>query len=521
LFVDRAQATGTDFRLDEVNTRIVGEICVRLDGLPLAIELAAARVRVLSPRALLSLLKDRLSVLTGGAQTLPRRQQTLRATLDWSNSLLAPAEQALFRRLAVFVGGWTMEAAEAVCSQGQGSPLSVLDGLEKLARASLVQVVEMEQEARFQMLETVREYALERVEASGELEAVKRAHATFFLALAEQAEHELMGSEQRAWLGQLEREHDNLRAALRWSVECRQVEHGLRLGGALWRFWQTHGHLTEGRARLMELLGLTQAGILATQRTVARATALRGAGALAWRQGDYSAAWSLHAESLAISRELRDRRGIAFSLNSMGLVPMDQGDYATARSLFEESLAIFRELRDRWGIAYALEGLARVATIEGQAARALRLAAAAAKLRQAIGAPLPPAELEQHKRALQRAEQALSQQERTAAWAEGATMPLEQALDEALALEPTVPSGAKPTPPGGARPGQAGPLTPIEFEVAALLARGLTNRQIAQVLVISEKSAGIHVEDIVGKLGFQSRAQVAAWITERQLQRSP
>jgi len=558
LFVDRASARLSNFRLDSANTRIVAEICVRLDGLPLAIELAAARVQVLPPRALLARLTDPLSVLTGGAQTVPTRHQTLRATLDWSYSLLGPAEQALLRRLAVFAGGWTLEAADVVCADDQGSPLNVLDSLEKLARASLVRVMETEPEARFQMLETVREYGREQLVAHGALDAARHRHATFFLALAERAEPELMGPDQLAWLDHLEREHDNLRAAMRWSVESGEVEMGLRIGGALWHFWQMHGHLTEGRLCLMELLELTPTGTSSMPRTSARTNALHAAGSLAWQQGDYASARSLYAESLGIARELEDRRGIAHALNSLGILASDQGDfpaarslyaeslriareledrreialslnnlgvvaqrqgdYAVARSLYEESLAIKRELGDRRGIAmslgnlgivtqrdgdyagarslyeeslaiqremgdrrgiahqldslgevaclqgdyalanschkeglaivrelgvrrgiaYALEGLARVAATEGRAERALRLAGAAAGLRQAIGAPLPPEEQEQHQRTLQKAVWALGEQASKAAWGEGQTMPLDQALDEATAVELTV-----------------------------------------------------------------------------------
>ncbi|OGG56550.1 MAG: hypothetical protein A3F84_22560, partial [Candidatus Handelsmanbacteria bacterium RIFCSPLOWO2_12_FULL_64_10] len=379
LFIERALAVRPDFAVTNENAPAVAEICHRLDGLPLAIELAAARIRLLPPQAMLARLGRRLPLLTGGARDLPARQQTLRNAIAWSYDLLDAGEHTLFRRLAVFVGGFTLEAAEAVCRElsvgaVREPPLQVidvdgLDGLESLVSKSLLRQEEVAGEPRFIMLETIQEYALERLTESGEAEAMRRQHAEYFLALAEGAETELRGPQQALWLNRLEEEHDNLRAALRWSIERGEAEQGLRLGGALWRFWEVHGYLTEGRERLAGLLTLTGT----SGRTAARAKALNGAGVLASRQGDYAAARALHEESLAIRRTLDDKQGIAWSLNNLGLVAADQGDYAAARALHEESLAIRRTLDDRQGIAASLNNLGLVVANQGDHARARAL----------------------------------------------------------------------------------------------------------------------------------------------------
>jgi len=267
LFIERALAVKPDFAVTNDNAPAVAEICRRLDGLPLALELAAARIRLLPPQAMLARLERRLPLLTGGARDLPARQQTLRNAIAWGYDLLGPGEQTLFRRLAVFVGGCTLEAAEAV----GGGAVEVLDGIESLVGKSLLRQEEgVGGEPWFAMLETIREFALERLEESGEAEAIRRQHAAHYLELAEQAESALKGSQQMAWLEQLEREHDNLRAALRRSVERGEAEYGLRLGGALGRFWWMHGYLIEGRAWLTALLALPGA----SSSTAARALAL-------------------------------------------------------------------------------------------------------------------------------------------------------------------------------------------------------------------------------------------------------
>jgi predicted ATPase len=368
LFIQRVLAVRPDFAVTNENAPAVAEICHRLDGLPLAIELAAARVRLLPPQAMLAHLDRRLPLLTGGARDLPARQQTLRRAIDWSYDLLAEAEQALFRRLAAFVGGCTLEAVEAVCNGAGDLQVDALEGVASLVDKSLLQ-----QEAqpdggpRFRMLETIREYGLERLEASGEAEGTRGRHAAFFRALAEQAEPELLGPQQAAWLARLEPEYDNLRAALAWSAERGEAETGLCLGGALWRFWAVRGHLGEGRERLAGLLAL------APMRTAARAKALNAVGYLALWQGDYAAAQALHEEGLAIGRELGDRQGIAWSLNNLGLVARLRGDYATARTLCAEALVTYRALGDRTREAFVLNHLGRVAYYQGDHAQARAL----------------------------------------------------------------------------------------------------------------------------------------------------
>jgi predicted ATPase/serine/threonine protein kinase len=558
LFVQRAVAVKPDFELNRENAAIVTEICARLDGLPLAIELAAARVKVLSPSSMRTRLASRLQLLTGGARDLPQRQQTLRAAIDWSYDLLSPAEQKLLRRLSVFVGGCTLEGVEAVCDTKSDLELDLLDGMSSLVDKSLVQHFEQaKSESRFVMLETIREYALEKLAASGEKPLTKRAHAAYCLVLAEEEAAEPSGAEGTEWLEHFGLEHDNFRAALDWLTETGDADWGLRLGTALFRFWETREYLAEGRGRLGKLLKL--AGAAAP--TKARARALFAAGVLAAEQGDYVSADALFRESLDISRQLRDQQGAAVSLNALAVSARDRGDFSTARSLFEDSLAlwreladqkavarslsnlasvvklqgdyasarslyaeclsifqrlgdqtgvawsmnhqgdvardqgdsamartlyegalsIFRELGDRWGIAGTLadlgslareqgncpsarslyresikvfreldhkRGIARLlecfacsAAVELEAERSLRLAGAAAALRQNIGAPLTMAEQAKLEASLQAARQALTNTAGTTAWLEGWALPVEKAIDEVMMPEAASPSG--------------------------------------------------------------------------------
>jgi predicted ATPase len=358
LFLQRAQAVKPAFALTDQNAAAVAAICRRLDGLPLAIELAASRVKLFSPPALLTRLASRLKLLTGGPRDRPARHQTLRAAIAWSYDLLTEAEQALFRRLSVFVGGCTLAAAEAVC----GNDGHVLDGVAALVDQSLLQQEEQaDGEPRFRMLETLREYGLECLAASGEEQQIRERHAQSFLALAETAERELARADQRLWLDRLDGEHDNLRTALTWYTEQGVGEAGLRLGGALSRFWWVRGHLAEGRERLARLLALpgAEAG------TAERAKALNGAGILAHYQSDDRSARSLLEESLAIGRELGDRAMIAACLNDLGNVAQEQGDAEAARALYEESLSLRRELDDSGGIASCLSHLGNLSLGQG------------------------------------------------------------------------------------------------------------------------------------------------------------
>jgi len=549
LFVERAAATRSDFALTTDNARVIAEICARLDGLPLALELAAARVRVMPPSEMLTRLRSRLQLLTGGARDLPVRQQTLRGTLDWSYDLLSPDERTLFRRLAAFAGGCTLEAAEAVCNARRDLGTDVLEGVASLMSQSLLrQAEETTDETRFAMLDTIREYALEQLDASQEGDEVRRAHAAYCLVLAEEGDAAFTGSDRSLWLARFDAEHDNFRQALDWLVQTGRAEWALRLGAALFRYWEARELLTEGRLRLVAVLELPDA----QARTKERARALLAAGVLAVEQGDYPAAralvsdslsiydergdpwgsvvcrnalaaaavdegdhsraqslfeeclaaWealgdrravaralsnlanlaklrgdrpkarSLYEQSLAIFRALGDEVGVAWSLNHQGQVAREQDDRSAARALCEQALAIFRGLNDRWGIASSLadlghlsrdeghtqdaqawyresieifrelgyrRGIARLledfacaAVTDGHPERGLRLAGAAAALREALGARLPPDEQPKLERVLAQARAAVAPAAAQRVWTEGATMPLERAIDYGL-----------------------------------------------------------------------------------------
>jgi predicted ATPase len=568
LFAQRAAAVKPDFKLTDENRVAIAEICTRLDGLPLAIELAAARIKLLSPAAMRARLEKRLQLLTGGARDLPARQQTLRGAIDWSYELLGPAEQRLFRRLSVFVGGCTLEAAEAVCDFGSDLEIDLLEGIDSLMDKSLLQKIEPAGEARFVMLETIREYGLEQLASSGEGPLTRRAHAAYFVVFAEDSvsersrgaggPHDPAQGPRGDGEGPLERfevEHDNWLAALDWLIENGEADWGLRLGAALFEFWEGREYLTEGRERLDRLLSLPgaatrtrvralfAAGVLAGEPTAARAffeeslrisrelddsrgiaVALNAVavnaqedGDLArsralleeslglWRElgdsvalgrglsnlatvarleGNFVESLALFEECLAISRQLGDRAGMAWALNHEGDVAREQGDAASARSFFEQGLAMFRELGDRWGIAGSLwdlgnlargqgdfagahllyreslenyqeldhrRGIARLldcfagsAAAQSQPERALRLAGAAAALRETLGAGLTPAEQSQLAASLEPARKALSNAAGASAWMEGWAMPADTAIALAIAPEPVPPMPSLP-----------------------------------------------------------------------------
>jgi predicted ATPase/transcriptional regulator with XRE-family HTH domain len=379
LFVQRAQAVRPDFQLTSGNAAAVAAVCRRLDGLPLAIELAAARALVLPPQALLARLEHSLAVLTSGARDAPARQRTLRDTIAWSYDLLQPAEQTLFRRLSVFAGGCTLEAAQSVCRSASEPEGEVLDRLAALVDASLLQVAGTDEEPRFGLLETVREYGLEQLAATGEEATVRDRHLAWYVALAEQAEPQLTGPDQRVWVARLEAEHDNLRAALTWGTKQGRLVEAIDLAGRLWRFWEIGGHFSEGRAWLGTLI--LQAGAPAALR----ARALNGAGNLADNQGDFTQARMLKEESLALYRELGDQRGIASVLGDLGIVAAEQGDHVHAQRLFEESLLLYRELGDKHGIARTLGNLGVVAQAQGDTAWAGTLHAENLALARELG----------------------------------------------------------------------------------------------------------------------------------------
>jgi len=369
LFVTRAQAIQPNFELTDAHASVVAAICQRLDGLPLAIELAAARIKLLPPPTLLARLERRLLMLTAGARDLPTRQQTLRRTIDWSYDLLDQRERRLFARMAVFVGGCTLEAAEAICIGTDDSGMEVLDGLASLVDKSLVrQTAQADGERRLEMLETIREYALERLEESEEAETLRHQHAAYYLALAEAAEAQLRQAVQGAWLERLAQEHDNLRTVLAWSrTTVAGAAIGLRLVAVLWRFWLLRGHLTEGRTWLAEVLARTGDP---TDGSGVRAQALVGAGLLAQWQNDYAAARGALTESLAIARECGDTWSMTQARFQLGTTAFNQGDYAVARSQLVESLAAWRALRNLAGSADALLYLGLIAWFQGDYAAA-------------------------------------------------------------------------------------------------------------------------------------------------------
>ena len=361
LFVARALGVRSDFALTPETAPSVAEICVRLDGLPLAIELAAARLKVLTPQELnRRLTESQLRLLTGGARDLPERQRTLRAAIDWSYALLALPEQTLHRRLAVFAGGATLDATESVCNAASLLPIDLLDGLASLVDKSLVRQREEDGgHSRFSMLQTIREYALERLETSGEAPAVRRSHLEYFLALARA--RPASGAAFPAWYARLEREQDNLRGAMEWALAHSEGELALRLASALTDFWRQRGHLEEGR-RWLEAALAASAG---TAPPEARIWALHGTGLLAHLQGDNAPARAHWEESLALARANGDRMAMAWMLNGLAGIARSEGDLDSAQTRWEESLALCRELGNQGGTAHALTGLGMVARRRG------------------------------------------------------------------------------------------------------------------------------------------------------------
>jgi len=390
LFVERAKLMRHDFDLTAKNASCVASICARLDGMPLAIELAAPRLRSMSVDELNGRLDQRFALLTDGSRAALARHRTLRSTIDWSYDLLREPEKLFLQRLSVFAGGWTLAAAEAVCA-GEGiEHRDVLDLLTSLADKSLVVPEQEDAQTRWRLLETVRQYARDRLEDSGGSAAARVRHRDYYLALAEEADPKLRGAEEAEWLRRLEDEHENLRAGLEWSLVEAGSKGGLRLCGALQRFWWTHGHLAEGRQWCTRVL--CKAG--AEERTRERANVLNAAGVLAYHQGDYPA----------------------------------------ARALLGESLAIRRELGDQFGIPASLEGLAAVVASQRDSMRAARIWGATERSRAEIGAPLPPSERSGYDRYVAAARIASGDDAAfDSAWQEGRCLTLDQAMDLALA----------------------------------------------------------------------------------------
>jgi predicted ATPase/class 3 adenylate cyclase len=354
LFMQRARALKPDFALTESNADVIARICVKLDGLPLAIELAAARVRLLSPQEILTRLDRSLAILSGGASDVPQRQRTLTNLIGWSYDLLDDGHQALFRSLAVFVGGWSLEAAEAICDPDGDLGVDVIDGLELLVGSSLVRVSHpLEEETRFRMLETIREYALEALTRSGEHDELSRRHAAYFVDMAKKAEPHIL-SQEGEWADRLTAEHDNLRAALRLLIDVHAATDGLVLAKCLWRFWQIRSHLAEGRMWLTELLSLPESN----EDPVVRAQALGALGSITYWQNDFAATREYYSAALEAQRSTNDPAGLAEALYNMGFLDLIEHNSVEARGFYTQSLELYREIHNSLGEAYAKWGIA-------------------------------------------------------------------------------------------------------------------------------------------------------------------
>ncbi|MFN8636029.1 MAG: LuxR C-terminal-related transcriptional regulator [Chloroflexota bacterium] len=628
LFLERARAARPELETGEHTLAAAVEICRRLDGLPLAIELAAARVSLLSATQIAARLDDRFRLLTSGNRSGWPRHQTLRAMVDWSYDLLASEEQTALRRLAVFAGGWTLEDAERVASSElrvasadphhslRATHYSLLDTLARLTAKSLVLADEQGGEVRYRLLDTIRAYALEKLVEAGEADDARDRHLDWLLALAERAEPHLQGTDQVRWLARLEAESGNLRAALSWACSQDRIEAGLRLGRALWPFWRARGHLVEGRTWLEALLThavdapsallelradvAVRAGNLSLERgdprrawthlewalDVARslgasrcaADALTQLGHAARQERRWAEARALYLESLQLRRAASDRLGEMWALGSLGHLALAEGDLAEARVRYQAGLHIARQLDNAWEVATflrllgkqasdaadwptaygyyaeslrqfrrigdqrsaiaAVEGIAGVAAARGRVEIALQLAGAAEIARQTLDVPLSPHDVARVERQLLPAREALGPRRSAALFADGQTMPLEQAV--AVALDPGLAGESVctvPQPSGtsahaavasiatvasvgaGSALGADTRLTRREREVALLVARGYNNPRIGAELSVTRRTVEAHVTAILGKLGLTSRTELAVWAVEHGLRR--
>jgi len=603
LFVERARYGRPDFSLNSQNAGAVAEVCRKLEGIPLAIELAAARTKVLSVEQISERLKDSLKLLAGKDRTAPERQRTLRGALDWSYELLSEEERKLFGRLSAFAGGWTLEAAEKVGTGNGVEEGDVLDLLSGLVDKSLVaEEASEEGEPRYKMLEPVRQYGLERLEGGGEAKRVREQHAKYYLAIAEEGEPASRG--QEVWLKRLGKEHDNLRAALSWALDRRdeqaeeRAELGLRLTVALaqGRFWDTY-NVGEGRRWLQS--GLARSS---TAPTPVRARALSQAGWIALHQGDYrqAMAWleegmalfkelgdnsgaavtlahlgitlvqsgereraralcreaealrqelvdrqplafllvfltacavdegdhersvALGEESLALNREFGDMRGTAICLTLLGIAALERGDAERAAALYTEEMHVLEGLKDKAVVSYGLRGLAGAAALRGEAGRAARLWGADEALRELSGQPLSSFDRSHpdYQGLLAAARAQIDEAVWEAALAEGRMMSPEAAIEYALGSEASPSSSPStshkddssftaPPPPAG--------LSVREAEVLRLVARGLTNAQVAEELYISPRTVNRHLNSIYPKLGVSSRSAATRFAADHGL----
>jgi predicted ATPase/DNA-binding CsgD family transcriptional regulator len=576
LFVERARLSRPDFELDQSVSAAVAQICTRLEGMPLAIELAASLERVMTPEEILERLRDRFRLLTGGSRTLLPRQQTLRQAVDWSYGLLNPPEKVLLAQLAVFAGGFDLAAAEAVGQTELDDLVGVLPHLSRLVDKSLV-VAEHggPQTTRYRMPDTIHEYAIEKLQLNDRTDA-RRRHARHFLDWCVRAAVGLRGPKQDAWLRTMDEEQANLRLALDWNL-AEEPDDALRLSAGMYGYWAMRHRFVEGLGWLDQALDVKGSNIAArTSALLARARlrwrrgeytlaridaeesallsrklgldleltgALTNLGLLSMGDGDWSAAERLHREALDVAERLGDRSRIASSLNNLGLVEAARGEHESARTRLERSLAELLSLGDRFqagvtldslgrvnlnlkahaasrgywlealaiaaefedlpGVADCIEGLALLAVVDGDPGRAVRLVSAAKGFRDESGDKSAPDWVDQVEKGLAAARGSLGHQAAETAWRQGAAWSLEEAVRQA--------SGATARPVGDG----LSPLTARERQVAALVADGLTNPEIAKRLRMAGRTADAHVEHIRNKLGLRSRAQIAIWAHER------
>jgi non-specific serine/threonine protein kinase len=583
LFVARARALDPGFMLDEGNSCDIVELVRRLDGLPLAVELAAARSKLLPPRALLGRLGGRLDVLRAGALDIPARHRTLAAAIDWSVDLLSDSESRLFRRLAVFSGGWTIDAAHQVCANEEGEADDTLALLGSLLDKSLI-VRDCSQlgEPRFSMLQTVRAYAQQRLEASGELDSQLGRHAAYFLRFAQLVGQRFLGAADRALVQAVAADHANLQSALRWCIAAPDTTTGLRLGAALWPYWFGQGHLAEGRRLLEQLLerdhrnpptserARVLAGLAAlilrqedvvtgrdraeqalnvaeiTSNLGARAQALfelgwvarvtnatetaatlfvesRSAalaagerfwevasvehlGWMALHQGDLARGHAVLESAVELHRAAGHTWGLAGGLVALGALRTTQTELDSARTALREAAVIYQELSDVLGLANCLDALGLLHTSARAPETAARLFAAAEKAREQVGVAaswsLDPTRVA----AAEALRIALGERAYTEAWKTGRELSIDQALVDGFSLNATPPDKMRLK------------LTSREREVAALIPLGLSNREIAERLIIGERTVESHVSHLLAKLNLPSRTRLASWATESGLQ---
>jgi non-specific serine/threonine protein kinase len=615
LFRARAVAVQPEFAITDRNAAAVAQICQRLDGIPLAIELASARARLLSPEQIVQRLDDRFELLVASSRGAPSRQQTLRATLDWSYGLLSEREASLLQRSSVFAGGWTLEAVETVASGDNLSVHEVFEALGGLVDKSMVVADATQPETRYRLLETVRQYADDKLRHTANLEHVRARYAEWFAVMAERAQLELQRGDQAAWLDVLEREHDNFRAALGWARTANPAL-GLRIAANLGAFWEMRGYLADGRVWLENLLslvteptsvraqalqalgslirrtdaaaacaafeaslaiharsadrfgevltlrelGLTRsysgqmdAGRRLLDRAIELARELNDPVALGWSLGtramlartesDYAHAQTLYEVALELLRSTGDANGLAFVLNGMGQLARIRGNYRLARAQLEECVELYRGLRLKTRLAWSLNGLGNVMRLLGDSQHAEELLHEAVRVGASMGmtlfagqaimsvgvlavrqhdfergvellvaanrletvrTSLDADELREWDAAVATARSELGEERYEVARARGDTMAFDRLVQRALESLPS-------------RGDAAHPLTGREREVVLLIAQGKSNREIAETLVISERTAEAHVTHVLTKLGVRSRAQVAIWALERGL----